>query len=435
MGVAGWFIVIGLLLVSMGLLSSVVERLPLNSALIYLLIGIALGPAGFDLVALDPRQRARVLEHGCEAVLLISLFAVGLKLRRPLRDPAWAVSLRLAVPAMLLTIAAVAMFGVGVLGLSVGAALLLGAILAPTDPVLASDVQARTADERDRLRFCLSAEGGLNDGTAFPFVLLALGLLGAHELGDHGLHWLLRDVLWSIGAGLGSGWLWGVSFSRAIPRLRSWSRHSFDVVEFLLLGLIALSYGFALLISASGFLAVFAAAVAIRSVERRASGGKPLAVAPTDRPGTHAAVAETLLGFNQQLERLAEFVAVMLVGIMLSGGAWSGEAFGLAAVLFLVVRPVAVYASVWGRGVRPTPRWVMGWFGIRGVGSLYYVFYSVNHGIGFMLSERLLPLVLSTVAISIVAHGVSSTPLMRGYDRWLRRHGRPREGVSPQLPR
>lgn len=134
--------------------------------------------------------------------VLISLFAVGLRLRSTLSDPIWLAPLMMASLAMLITIGVLWAFGVG-LGLVPGAALLLAAVLAPTDPVLASDVQVEHAQDRDRLRFSLTAEGGLNDGAAFPFVMLALGLLGLHEVGPYGLRWWGIDMLWATGAGLG----------------------------------------------------------------------------------------------------------------------------------------------------------------------------------------------------------------------------------------
>ena len=188
-------------------LGTLLKRLPLSPGILYLAIGYALGPSGWALMAPAPILHSADLETMAEVALLISLFSVGLKLGVPLRDKRWYLPLRLAFPAMALTVGLVSVMGVLLLGLPVGAAILLAAILAPTDPVLASDVQVEGSSDRDRLRFSLTAEGGLNDGAAFPFVLLALGLLGLRDFGG-GWHWLTVDVLWSIGGGWRSAQSW-----------------------------------------------------------------------------------------------------------------------------------------------------------------------------------------------------------------------------------
>ncbi len=168
--------------------------------MLYLAAGYGIGPAGWALMAPDPLTYSAILERVAEVAVLISLFAVGLKLGLPLSDRGWRLPVRLAVVSMTLTVALIAAIGMLGLGLSLGEAVLLGAILAPTDPVLASDVQVVEASDRDRLRFSLTGEGGLNDGAAFPFVML--GLLGLHELGTGGWRWLAIDVLWAIAGGL-----------------------------------------------------------------------------------------------------------------------------------------------------------------------------------------------------------------------------------------
>ncbi|MDQ4078177.1 MAG: cation:proton antiporter, partial [Chloroflexota bacterium] len=178
-----WFVIIGALLISVALAGSVMERLPLTSAMFYMALGVVLGPVGFGLIQFDPVAQAGILERLTEVVVIISLFSAGLKLRTPLHDGRWRLPVRLAFISMTVTVGLIALAGVTLLGLPIGAAVLLGAALAPTDPVLASDVQVRSPTDRDRLRFSLTGEAGLNDGTAFPFVMLGVGLLGLHELG------------------------------------------------------------------------------------------------------------------------------------------------------------------------------------------------------------------------------------------------------------
>src|SRR5919206_497446 len=132
------------------------------------------------------------------SAVLISLFTAGLKLRTALTDHRWRLPVRLAVESMIVTVGLITLVGVVGLGLPLGAAVLLGAILAPTDPVLASDVQVEGPTDQDRLRFGLTGEAGLNDGTAFPFVMLGLGLIGLHELGQAGWRWFAVDVVWAV---------------------------------------------------------------------------------------------------------------------------------------------------------------------------------------------------------------------------------------------
>jgi sodium/hydrogen antiporter len=174
MEVAAWALIVACLLILMALSGSVLKHLPLSTAMFYLPVGLAIGPLWFGLAHFHPIADAKLLEHLTEFVVVVSLFSVGLKLSVELDDRRWLLPLRLAVGSMVLTVGLIALAGVA-LGLPLGAAVLLGAILAPTDPVLASDVQVSDPQDRSRLRVALTGEGGLNDGTAFPFVMLGLG--------------------------------------------------------------------------------------------------------------------------------------------------------------------------------------------------------------------------------------------------------------------
>ncbi|HSK09608.1 MAG TPA: cation:proton antiporter, partial [Vicinamibacterales bacterium] len=252
----------------MALASSVLKRLPLSASMLYLAAGFLLGPAGAGLFDLDVVDGATLVEHVTEIAVIVSLFTAGLKLRLPFSDGRWRPPVLLAVVAMTLTVGAVAAVGVMGLALPLGAAVLLGAVLAPTDPVLASDVQVEHAHDAERLRFSLTGEAGLNDGTAFPFVMLGLGLLGLHEIGTGGWRWVFVDLLWAVPAGLAVGALAGTAIGRLVVYLRRAHGGAAGLDDFLALGLIALSYGVALLIHSYGFLAVFAAGLALRRIER-----------------------------------------------------------------------------------------------------------------------------------------------------------------------
>jgi NhaP-type Na+/H+ or K+/H+ antiporter len=388
----------------------------------YLAIGAALGPPAAGLLRLDILRDAHLLERVTEVAVIVSLFTAGLKLRLPLSDRRWRPPILMASMGMVLTVAGVAAVGVLALGLSLGAAVLLGAVLAPTDPVLASDVQVTHAGDQEDVRFALTGEAGLNDGTAFPFVMLGLGLLGVHELGAAWTRWLAVDVVWAIGAGLLVGTGCGTLVARLVLYLRREHREAVTLDEFLALGLIALSYGLALAIHSYGFLAVFAAGLALRRVERAHSrDAAPDVEAPahatpaaaTDRERAPAAMAQAVLAFNEQLERIGEVAVVLVVGALLTGVSWGAQPLWFVPVLLLGIRPGATFLSLLGTATTTRERSFIAWFGVRGIGSIYYLAYALTHGLSGGEGRLLAEVTLAVVAVSIVAHGISVTPLMQ----------------------
>lgn len=422
-----WFLITGALLLLMVLTGTVVKRLPISTAIIYLLIGVVLGPHGAAFLIINPVASSKALEHVAEIAVLISLFTVGLKLRISIFDRAWRLPLRLAGWTMFITIALITAIAMPTLNLSLGAALLLAAILAPTDPVLASDVQVHNAGDKDRVRFGLTGEGGLNDGIAFPFVMLGLGLMGLHDLGANGTAWLWRDVMWPIAGGVASGWLCGFLVGHWVLYLRRIHQEALGLEEFLALGLIALSYGFALLINSYGFLAVFAAGLGLRRIERspirdaiahvstRLRHTNPRILPTDERPLTPAYMATALIGFNEQLERIVEVAVVVLLGSMITVRSFTPEILWFSAIMFLFVRPVSVWLGLLGSRTPRGQARLLAWFGIRGIGSIYYVMYAINHGLSGSIAESFVPLIFGVIAISIFIHGVSATPLMDRY--------------------
>jgi len=446
------FVVIGLLLIAMTLGGSFLARLPLSAAMLYLAVGWGIGPAGIGLVDLDPFDDAKLLERVTEIAVLISLFTAGLKLEMPLRDRRWRIPVQLATVSMIVTVAAVTAIGFFLLGLPLGAAVLLAAILAPTDPVLASDVQVDEASDRDRLRFGLTGEGGLNDGTAFPFIMLGLGLLALHPLGEWGWRWWTVDVMWAVVSGLTIGYLLGTLVGRAVIYLRTHHREALGADEFIALGLIALAYGVALACKGYGFLAVFAAGLALRRIDeptqRTGKSGRnapprpdlskiiaadlvpnPNNTRPQAATSPQQAPAVMMLAlerFNAQLERFTEVFIVLAVGALLTRVVWQPALLWFVPLMFFVVRPLAVVIGLLGTDVTGKQRVLMGWFGIRGIGSLYYLMYAIVHGVERDVAQTLVGLTLGVVVASIVAHGVSVTPLMKRYRAVTRRNKPPR---------
>ena len=420
-----WFVVVGVLFISMALAGSAISRLPLTTAMLYLGVGVVLGPHVSGLLQLDLVAHAAALERVTEIAVIVSLFTAGLKLRIPLVDRRWLIAVRLAVVSMAITVALVATAVVVVLGLPWGAGIIVGAILAPTDPVLASDVQVEHPFDENRLRFALTGEASLNDGTAFPFLMLGLGMLGLHDLGNGLWRWIAIDVIWATVVGLIVGGALGTAVGKIVLYLRRTHKEAIGLDDFLALGLIALAYGTAVACHAYGFLAVFTSGLALRRVERMASGpARPPEAEPVRQAGASAEevaahpdkgpafMAQAVLAFNEQLERIGEVAIVVIVGSLLSPNLLTWRVLWLAPLLFLIVRPLSVLLGLTGAGFTGRELALSGWFGVRGVGSAYYLAYAIVHGLPAAFREQVIGLTLAVVAASVLVHGATVTPFM-----------------------
>jgi NhaP-type Na+/H+ or K+/H+ antiporter len=253
-----------------------------------------------------------------------------------------------------------------------------------------------------------------------------------HDIGETpfvGWRWIAIDVVWAVVGGLSIGALLGMMIGRLVIYLRREHKEAVGLDDFLALGLIALSYGAALLAHAYGFLAVFAAGLALRATERQFTGDdvpepdidvtnepvdEELATHPEKAP---AVMAQAILTFNEQLERIGEVGVVVLVGGMLTLGMVPPEALWFIPLLFFVIRPLAVWVGLFGARASRVQRGLICWFGIRGIGSLYYLTYAIAHDLPRDLAQRLSALTITTIAVSIVVHGISVTPLMNFYSR------------------
>jgi len=406
-----WMLAAGLLLVFFSVSNGLLSRLPLSPAILYFACGIAIGPIGLGWLASTPADDGVTLEHLCELAVLVSLFVTGLGVGSTLRTHHWRIPLRLASVGMVVTVALIAGFAYVALGLSLGMAVLLGAVLAPTDPVLAGDVQVNDPSDRDRLRFGLTGEAGLNDGAAFPFVMLGLGLLGLHDLGAGGWRWVALDLVWAVAGGIGIGAAVGTLAGRWLVRRPAGELES-GAGAFLGLGLLAVAYGVAVAASTYGFLAVFAAAVA---VQWSVTSSSPAAAPPAGAaPPTHRNLLVLHRSYDD-LESFGEFAIVIILGVLWASVPFLPESLLLGALLFVVFRPLSVAVALAGVRLGRQQRALASWFGIRGVGTLYYVLYALNHGASGAQGERLLGLALGVVTLSIIVHGISVTPLMARY--------------------
>jgi NhaP-type Na+/H+ or K+/H+ antiporter len=384
-------------------LPMVLKEIPLSLPMACIAIGAGLGLIpGVPGIAPHPMQSLAITERVTEVVVLVALMGAGLKLDRPLRWRSGYVTWRLLALAMPLTIAGVFVAGFLLLGVGAASALLLAAALAPTDPVLASDVQvgAPGKGKEDEVRYALTSEAGLNDGLAFPFVHLAIAL-AALERGWFA-EWVLVDVVWKIGCGLAVGWVVGRILGWATFRLPNRSQLSRTGDGLVAIGITAIAYGAAEMLHGYGFLAVFVAALSFRSVER------------------NHRYHDLLHGFVEQLERLLMSVILVLMGYAVTGGGllaaleWQGVA--VAALLIFAIRPLAGWASLIGCRLAADERAVIAFFGIRGIGSVYYLAYAFGAG-AFDGADALWSTAAIVILASVVLHGTTVTPVMKRLDR------------------
>lgn len=425
-----WYFLVGALFVLMALLSTWMESAPLSRSIVYLAVGIAIGPAGTGLLDIRLDRDAALIERIAEIAVLISVFTAGLKMAPSIHERRWHLPVRLATVSIVLTAVLIALAAAHLFGYPPAAALLIGAILAPTDPVLAGEVQVEHTEDRDRLRFSLTGEAGLNDGTGFPLVALALLWMSTPVSAPLFGHWLLRDVLVNTVGAFIVGAALGAAVGKLVPHLRARHESALGLDDLLSLGVIAIAYASALLLGLWGFVAVFAAGLGLRFVAPQpappasVSNETPARNHLADQGGEASAkkLVSGMLEINATLERIAEVTAVILIGSLLKLPGDVGLTALFIAFAFLIARPLAVIVGLWRAHASRLQLAMMAWFGVRGVGSLFYIAYAVQQGPQWDRADEMEALILTTVAASIVLHGVSVAPLMRFYER----HRRPR---------
>ena len=407
------YLLAGIALLGGAVLPRLLRNKAISTPMAFVAVGLLIGLVPLpDGVSVLPQHNRALTERMTELCVIVALMGVGLAIDRPLRWRTWTTAWRLVLVAMPLCIGGVALLGWGLAGLAPASALLLGASLAPTDPVLASDVQvdgpdvdvgegAPVQDEDDEVRFALTSEAGLNDGAAFPFVYAAILLAGAGPVGDWALRWTAWDLVGKVvlGAvvGAASGW--------ALARLAFRSnRRSLRLAEagdpILAIAATLGVYGLTEVLGGYGFLAVFICGVALRSLERDHS--------------FHASLHE----FIGQLEHMITWALLLLLGAAVSQGLLSSLTLGGAAVgvlLVLVVRPAMAWISLQGTVLGPRERLVTAFFGVRGIGSIYYLAYATGAAT-FAATDRVWSTAAFTVLLSVVVHGVLATPVMHRLD-------------------
>jgi sodium/hydrogen antiporter len=409
---------LGLAALAAALLPRLLGKVPVSMPMVFLGAGVLAFAAVPALPTPDLLSHLDVGTHLAELCVIISLMGAGLALDRPMGWRRWGTTWRLLAISMVVCLVVVTLAAQHLLGLGLAAALLLAAALAPTDPVLASEVQvAEPAEDpddppEDEARFALTSEAGLNDSLAFPFVYAAMAIAAAGSVTWSVVtSWLVVDVGWrltiGIGAGVGVGWLLRTLFFHNPVKSLRLAEHA---EGFVALAATLLAYGVAEAVEGYGFLAVFVCACMIRAGERA--------------HGYHRVLHQWV----EQLERLLTVLLLVLLGGAIARGMlqplqWPD--YAMVAAFLLVVRPAAGWLGLLGGRTGPQERAVIAFFGVRGIGSIFYIAYALGNG-NFVGGERLWGIVGLTVAASILIHGITATPAMTWLDRSRRRASRSR---------
>jgi len=367
-------------------------------------VGVLVGPIGFKLIEPEVREQAQLIESLGEIALAVCLFCVGLRLRATFDWPLWRTPVRLATITMVGTLLIAASAAHLFFDLSFPESLLLGAILSPTDPVLASDIRLGPDDDLSTVRFSLAAEGALNSGMAFPAVVFSLGQLGLYDSGPLALRWLAFDVLWSVAIAAVVGWLVGFAAARMLVRIDTGGLNGEGSLSEVLIVFAcgAVAYAAALAVHGYGFVAVFIAGIALARKGRL----RALIQSPP-RLTRHIRRAA------MRAEHLAELSIIVMLGVLLGNTGLRPTMFLFALLLLLVARPLAVRVGLARLTMPEGSRRLVEWFGVRGIASVYYLMHSINAGLGAAFARELTAIVLAVLVTSIVLHSLSSSlPLM-----------------------
>lgn len=395
-------LIAGIASIGMAFIPSLAKKIGLSYAIVYVGIGVLfylLRPSA--LPAALPQQDNTLVLHLTELIVIISLMGTGIKIDRSFSFKKWSTPLRLIFIAMILAISISAVLGVFVLGLTLSSALLLAAVLAPTDPVLAADVQVGPPNERSKSepRFALTSEAGLNDGMAFPFTWLAIVVASQGISTSSMWHWTWYYLIFKIALGLLIGWLCGKLVGYLVFSVSEKYRLLKASDGFLAISLTLVTYALAESFHAYGFIAVFVAGLTLRHCEKGHE------------------YHQQLHSFTDQMERMLLAVLLIFFGGTLVGGVLGPLTFKMALVsigFLLLVRPLTSFLSLLGSSTSPAEKLAISFFGIRGMGSIYYLAFAFEE-VKFAQQDVLWAMVSFTVLISIILHGLTATPIMKRF--------------------
>ncbi len=396
--------IIGLTALTMAWLPTWLEKLPVSYSILFVGLGFLLYQFPLPLPSPDPLANKTLTVRLTELGVIITLMGTGIKINRSFSWKNWKIPFLLVFVTMLFCIAALGLLSWWALGLAPISALLLGAVMAPTDPVLAAEVQVGppSTEKEDHVRFSLTAEAGMNDGMAFPFTWLAIALAVASQTGEDWFwSWFGQDVIYKIAAGVGIGYLLGRLLAFLAFRLPE--KHNFPETKdgFVAVAATLLVYGLTEIVHGYGFIAVFVTGLTLGQQER-----------------SHELHRE-LHDFTDQIERLFLVIVLLLLGGSIATGlldnlTWQGI---VVALLFVfVIRPLFGYLTLWRQNISFREKATISFFGIRGIGSFYYLSFAVTQAT-FSEEQQLWSIAGFIVLISVLVHGIMASPVMRYLDR------------------
>jgi NhaP-type Na+/H+ or K+/H+ antiporter len=398
-----YLIAAGIITLLAAVIPNVFDKKRLTPPIIYIFTGIAIAFAGRKYTDFDIMQHTDIIRRVSEFVVIIALTNAGLKIKNPFAWQTWKYSFRLLIITMPLTIIAAALTGWWLLGLAPAAAVLFGALISPTDPVLAAELQTSRPSKKDlsKIRLGLTSEAGLNDGLAFPFTYFAIFM--AAEGNDYSQwieKWLYVEVLYKITAGLLIGFIAGWLLYKLIFKMTSKSHHSHISRGILSLALTLLPYGITELLGGYGFIAVFIAACTFSRNEEKVK------------------YMDTLHDFTQEVEQI--FVAFIFIffGIYLSASMEKLLDFGIviaALIVVLIIRPVSGWIALYRTDLSGFQKFTLSFYGIRGVGSIFYLMYAFEQT-DFPNAHELIQLSAVIIALSVFMHGLSASALQKKLD-------------------
>lgn len=375
-------------------------RRPAHAAVVALAVGALLGPMGLRLLRPQLLEDGAPLETSSEIALLTCLFCLGLRLKLPIDWRTWRIPLRLGTLTTLATVGLAAAAAHLMFDMSLAESLLLGAIIAPSDSVLAADVGVPAELEQGSPAFILGAESGINNGLAAALVMWVLAWMGLSDSESGALGSASLLGLWSVAGGVAGGGLIGAGMARWIKLLDP-ERQADFLEEAMVFATAALAYGAAVAIRTDGFLAVLAAGVAL------AHGGR------VRRPLRNRALMPRVLRISARIERYTWLVVLVLLGTLVASIEYKWWMLGFAAVLILLIRPLSVRLGL-GGVTMPEAQWRgVAWFTARGVASLYCLVFAINHGLSAPFARQLAGVTLVVMVTSIIVSGISGIPLSR----------------------
>ena len=399
-------LVIGVAALGMAWMPAITEKYKISYSIIYVLAGALLYTLFGIFPKPNPLQHPLATIRITEMVVIVSLMGTGLKIDQPFSFRDWRIPFRLVVITMILCIAAVSFLCWYFLGFNWASAILMGAVLAPTDPVLASDVQVGPPLERkrDNIRFSLTAEAGLNDGMAFPFTWLAIKMAMVTAISTStGLlfEWLMIDVVYKILMGAICGYLIGRILAHLVFYLPEKRKFLVTKDGFVAISATLLVYGLTESIAGYGFIAVFVTAVTLRNYE----------IGHKYHVKLHA--------FTDQIERILLAIVLILFGGSLATGLLdhlSVELVLIGLVFIFFVRPLCGLLTLIGCDLHVKEKLAISFFGIRGIGSIFYLAFAL-HTTSFQSAEEMWSLLGFIIILSVLIHGLTATTVMKNLER------------------